>query len=177
MIGLKSSQAALKPLDLYVLLYVASHPQRMTYAQLGGALLISASQGHMSLRRANAARLLSLSEAEGPLINRAALREFLIHGAKYAFPAVLGAPTRGIPTGYAAPPLRDEFAQAGEAPPVWPYAAGEVRGIALYPLHSSAPKVAVSDPPFYELLALFDAVRAGAARERERAAELLARRL
>lgn len=177
MIGPKSSQTALKPLDLYVVLYAASHPQKLTYAQLGSLLFISPSQGHMSLRRANAARLLSLSDAEGPLIDRAALREFVIHGAKYAFPAVLGAPTRGLPTGYAAPPLREEFSQAGEAPPVWPYAAGEVRGIALYPLHASAPKVAVSDPAFYELLALFDAVRAGAARERERAAELLARRL
>jgi hypothetical protein len=47
----------------------------------------------------------------------------------------------------------------------------------LLPLYESVPEAALEDPQFYELLALFDALRAGQARERKLAAELLGERL
>jgi hypothetical protein len=68
-----------------------------------------------------------------PLVVRAALKEFLLHGAKYAFPATLGSPTRGIPTAYAAPPLVTLVSQPNELPPVWPDAEGKQRGVTFHP--------------------------------------------
>jgi len=60
---------------------------------------------------------------------------------------------------------------------VWPHPEGSVRGQALLPLYGKLPLAAIEDKPLYELLALFDALRAGRARERELAIKLLEERL
>lgn len=170
-------QISLKPQDLVVLLKMSCHRDRaFTYAQLAGELGLSASEAHASLRRANVARLTYESE-EGIQIHRTAFSEFVRSGARYCFPPTMGSTTRGLPTSYAAPPLRELIVQPDELPPVWPFAEGPVRGIALYPLYRTAPAAAVRDSALYERLALFDALRAGAARERDLAQKLLAERL
>ena len=105
------------------------------------------------------------------------LEEFLIHGVRYAYPADRGQLTRGMPTGYAAPPLNTLIVQPNEPPPVWPYAEGTVRGYSFSPLFPSVPLAASRDPALYELLALVDAVRDGRARERNLATKELVSRL
>jgi len=52
-----------------------------------------------------------------------------------------------------------------------------VRGAALYPLYPSVPGATAKNAALYELLALFDALRSGAAREHKMASELLSERL
>ena len=99
------------------------------------------------------------------VVNRHNLAEFALHGAKYAF-----APERlpigpGVPTSHAAPAFADVFVQ-GHEPLVWPDAHGTVRGEGLAPLHPCVPGAALRDAALYELLALFDALRVGRARER-----------
>ena len=106
-----------------------------------------------------------------------ALEEFLIHGVRYAYPPKRGELTRGMPTGYAAPPLNKVIVQPNEPPPVWPYAEGTVRGYSFAPLFPSVPVAASRDPALYELLALVDAMRDGRARERSLAAKELKSRL
>jgi len=106
-----------------------------------------------------------------------ALKEFLLHGVRYAYPPERGALTRGMPTGYAAPPLNKVIVQPNEPPPVWPYSEGTVRGYSFSPLYSSVPAAAARDPKLYELLALVDALRDGRARERSLAAKELESRL
>ena len=49
---------------------------------------------------------------------------------------------------------------------VWPHPNGSVRGQGLEPLHPSVPFAAMQDAKLYEMLALFDALRVGRARER-----------
>jgi hypothetical protein len=49
---------------------------------------------------------------------------------------------------------------------VWPHPNGSVRGQGLAPLHPSVPFAAAQDATLYEMLALFDALRVGRARER-----------
>ena len=170
-------QVVLKPQDLVVLLkLLVIGDQRRSFAELSAELSMSASEVHGSVGRAREARLLHLATGELQ-VTKAALKEFLLHGAKYAFPATVGAPTRGVPTAYAAPPLRDQIVQPDtELPPVWPTADGERRGIAFYPLYPSVPQAARKDPALYATLALFDALRGGAARERNLAAKLLEER-
>lgn len=172
-----NSQVVLKPQDLVVLLkLLVLGDQRRSFAELSAELSMSASEVHGSVGRAREARLLHLATGELQ-VAKASLKEFLLHGAKYAFPATVGAPTRGVPTAYAAPPLHDQIVQPDtELPPVWPTADGERRGIAFYPLYPSVPHAARKDPSLYETLALFDALRGGAARERNLAARLLEER-
>ncbi len=137
---------------------------------------MSASEVHAAVKRAQASRLLHGSEL-GERPNFSAIEEFLIHGLKYAFPAERGEPTRGVPTSYAAAPLRQVIAPGDEPPPVWPYPTGPKRGVAFQPLYKQAPKAALGDPMLYELLALADALRDGRARERRLAEEMIIVRL
>jgi hypothetical protein len=172
-----NQQVTLKPQDLVVMLkLVAQGDRRATYSELGKALGMSSSEVHASMGRARAARLLTL-EDHNPVLSRSAFKEFLLHGAKYAFPPTFGPVTRGLPTAYAAPPLAARVTQPAEPPPVWPDSEGEQRGISFHPLYPSAPAAARRDRSLYELLALFDALRGGAARERQLASQLLSERL
>jgi len=175
----KNPQIALKPQDLVVLLRLSLGKGVMPrYADLAAELAMTASEVHAALERAYAARLVRKERARAPLLLRDALLQFVLHGAPYVFPAVRGEATRGFATAYAAPPLRDRIVQpTAEPPPVWPHPEGNVRGVALYPLYPSVPEAARKNAALYELLALFDALRGGAARERKMASDLLSERL
>ena len=149
-----------------------------TYAQLGDALGLSASETHVSMRRSVAAGLLvaPVDPGEKPSAHIQALLEFLEHGVRYAFYAVPGKTQRGMPTAHSAPPLGAEI-RDWDAPYVWPDPEGEVRGQEIQPLYKTAPFAARNDPKLYEVLALVDAIRVGRARERRRGFQLLSTRL
>ena len=108
----------------------------------------------------------------GAVVNRHNLAEFALHGAKYAFPAERLPIGPGVPTGHAAPAFAGIFVPGHEAL-VWPDAGGSVRGEGLAPLHACVPGAALRDAALYELLALFDALRAGRSRERTMAMKRL----
>lgn len=164
----------LKPQDLLVLLKVAAHPpQRWTYASLGGALSMSASEAHACVRRAVASGL-AVAPARGewsPV--RPNLLEFVLHGVRYVWPATLGPATRGVPTSYGAEPLVGKITAAPGDTPVWAHLAGGAKGPTLSPLYRTAPHAALADPALHRLLALLDAFRAGRARERTLAAQFM----
>ena len=164
----------LKPQDLLVLLKAAAHPdQRWTYAALAEALGLSASEAHASVKRAVACGL-AVAPARGewsPV--RPHLLEFVLHGARFVWPAMLGPVKRGVPTSFGAEPLVSLVKAAPGEAPVWAHPTGTVKGPTLAPLYRSAPQAALADPALHRLLALFDALRAGRARERELAADRL----
>jgi hypothetical protein len=165
----------LKPQDIVILLKLVGTRQDWNYRSLAEDLFISVGEVHNALDRAAKANLFDAHEKRPRLQS---LDEFLIHGVKYAFPAERGSLTRGMPTGYAAPPL-NRFFDSGEDdnPPVWPDPEGSARGYKLTPLYHSVPKAAKRDKSLYELLALIDAIRDGRARERNLAIEQLHKRL
>ncbi len=140
------------------------------------ALGMSGSEVHASVGRLKAARH-AVMEEDRPVVVKAALQEFVLHGARYAFPATLGTATRGMPTGYAAAPLSAMLTQPDDLPPVWPDAQGSRRGVAFYPLYPTVPLAARNDPKLYETLVLLDALRGGTARERQIAIKLMGERL
>ena len=98
--------------------------------------------------------------------------EFALQGAKYAFPAVRLPLVAGVPTSHSAPAFAGVFAP-GSTDFVWPHPNGTVRGVGIEPLHPAVPFAAMQDAKLYELLALFDALRIGKARERGMALERL----
>jgi hypothetical protein len=167
----------LKPQDLLVVLKLwVGRTEAWTYQSLAHSLEMSQAEVHGAVKRARVAGFLAAKELSAPP-NAVALREFLIHGAKYAFPAQLGPMGRGIPTAHAAAPLKDELAATDEPGPVWPHREGTTRGYSLEPIYRSAPGAALTDPSLYELLTLLDALRVGRARERQIAARLIEERL
>jgi len=173
-----NEQISLKPQDVLIALKVAvSGHRKFTYASLASELGMSSSQIYAGVKRAQSARLVTAAAAEGISPIRPALQEFVIHGLRYAFPATTGTVTRGVPTAFAAPPLEALIAQEGQVLPVWPHPTGEVRGYALYPLYPSIPDACAKDSKLYEVLSLIDALRIGAARERELAVDFLKARL
>jgi len=167
----------LKPQDIMVALKLCTYDsKRPPMSMIAIDLNMSPSEIHAAIKRLQQARLLHGSELHDKP-NISALEEFLLHGVKYAFPAEHGEVTRGLPTSFAAPPLKDEIVSGDELPPVWPWRDGETRGIALEPLYRTAPAAALRDPILYELLALVDAIRDGRARERKIAEKELISRL
>jgi hypothetical protein len=166
----------LRPLDIVVLLKLSLESERPPYLQMAHDLHLYPSEVYTSIKRSRASHLVQGPELKDRL-NRSALLEFLLHGIRYAFPASTGAMTRGVPTGYAAPPLDRFIAGGDDPPPVWPLTTGPVRGYGFEPLHKNVPRAALEDPRLYELLALVDALRDGRARERELAGQELRKRL
>lgn len=169
----RSKQPVLKPQDLVVVLKLACmHNAGPTFAVLARDLLMSASEVHAAVQRCIASHLLDRSDGTFD-VNRVSLREFLLHGVRYVFPIVAGPVVRGMPTGVSAPPLDAFFEHADLLPVVWPDPEGTVRGVAICPLYPSVPGACKLDPTLYRALALVDALRGGAAREREMAEKLL----
>ena len=172
--SISNRQIALKPQDLYVVLALLSRaePPASLYPELAALTGLAVSAVHASLKRAAASRLVMFDQRK-PVILKAGLLEFLVHGARYAFPPVQGGLTRGVPTAYAAAPLSGVIAPSSDPPPVWPHAKGSVRGLALVPLYPSVPEAALDDARLHSALSLLDALRMGQAREREAAQKLL----
>lgn len=168
-----NQQLVLKPQDLYVLLaLLTSAEDRPTYARLAERTGLAASAVHASLKRAVIAGLALIRDGQ-PSVLRPQLKEFVMGGAKYAFPAVLGRIGRGVPTAYAAQPLKNLIAASADPVPVWAHKGGKVRGVSLAPLYPTVPEAAPRDANLYAVLALFDAYRSGQARERAAAQKLL----
>ena len=116
--GQSNPQIVLKPQDLVVLLRLALTPgEAPTYATLAAELGVTASEIHAGLERAVLARLAFKDAAGKPAVVHQALKQFVTHAACYAFPAMHGKATRGMPTGYAAPPLNERIVQPNELPP------------------------------------------------------------
>lgn len=167
----------LKPQDVLVLLkLVALHEKNWSYNKLAIELGMSPAEVHAAAKRAQAAQL-AVKKSDRLVPNIGNLGEFLVHGLRYVFVPEWGEITHGMPTLYAAPPLRDVISAASEPVPVWPDPQGEARGPSFTPLYKSVPKAARADPVLYELLVLVDAIRGGRAREREIAIRELQHRL
>ena len=170
-------QIVLKPQDFYLLLALATiKAEAPTYPELAALTGLSMSEVHGAMKRAEQARLLAFIEQK-PRVLIPAFKEFLLHGARYAFPAVRGGMSGGVPTAYAAAPLDKLIAPSTEPPPVWPHVDGSARGAALMPIYPTAPAAALRNPLLYESLALFDALRMGSVRERNLATRLFEERL
>jgi len=155
----------LKPQDVVIMLkLIVWEDSEWSYPALSHELSMSTSEVHAGVKRAVAARLMDMHRK---LPIKRNLLEFLIHGVKYAYPPDRGGVTRGLPTSYAAQPLKDLIMQTDDPPPVWPDPEGQVRGYEFSPLYSSVPHACKVDPKLYEILALVDAIRDGRARETE----------
>lgn len=124
-------------------------------------LRISASEVHAGIKRMHEANIMHLKKH----IVRENLLEFIIHGVKYAFPAVPGMESRGIPTMHNSG-FFPNIISDGDAVFVWPYENGSKKGSSIKPLYKSVPRFVLEDAFMYKYLAYIDAIRIGRDRER-----------
>jgi hypothetical protein len=168
------SQPSLRPFDIAVALRLTLVPEDR-YEPLAVALATSTSAVHRAVGRLQNAGIC----APGTRTVRAdALHEFLVHGVRYAFPAIHGPERTGLPTAGAHPEIAGVI---GQSEPVrnlvWPMEGGSARGETIVPLFNGVTKVAARDPRLHQMLACVDVLRVGTARQRTAAAELLRRDL
>lgn len=159
--------------DIVVLLMLLRHADgEWTIRSLAEQLHMPPAAVQRSLARLGRTPLF---DAATRRVSAGASDELLAHALPFIAPASLGAPVRGMPTAWGAPPLAGEV--SGDQAPVWPDRRGKARGPSLAPLHPGVPQLARADPEMYEALALVDALRVGRARERRLALAQLRERL
>jgi len=161
------SQPALRPSDVAIALQLARMPGTY-YKELARSLRLGVAEVHRGVRRLELARLAETGERR---VNRQALLEFLVHGVRYVFPAVLGPEAHGVPTAAAAPALAEKL--PGGPLAVWRASDGQTRAATLVPLYPGAPLAALEDQHLYRALALVDVLRLGELKERRVAQGLL----
>ncbi len=145
---------------------------------LEAALGISKTEVNASIKRSISSGLaIKEPRSERPVPNRRNLYNFIIHGLKFVYPANPSAMTRGLPTAFAAPPLRNLLISGGNYIYVWPYANAKTMGQSVEPLFKTVPEAVKKDDRLYEYLALVDAIRLGNQRETGLATERLSERL
>jgi hypothetical protein len=164
----------LLPQDLYILLKLCCLKSEWTFQLLSDQLFVSKSQISAGLRRAEESGLFS-EYRRRPV--KMAVEEFIIHGVRYVYPVEQGGLINGLPTSFAASPLKAMIVADTKLLPVWPYDKGKILGYTIEPLHPAAPRAALLDSSFYELLCLVDAIRDGRARERQLAKKEIHNRL
>jgi hypothetical protein len=171
------SQPTLRPFDVAVALRLLLEPEER-YEPLAEALATSTSAVHRAVARLQSAGLLRVATRT---VARPALREFLLHGVRYAFPPVRGPEVTGVPTAWSHPAVGELL--ANDAPPelgrvlVWPDESGPLRGELCVPLFPGAVRVAQRDQRLHHLLAAVDAVRAGSSTARRVVGDYLAERI
>ncbi|HEY5816196.1 MAG TPA: hypothetical protein VIS95_07640 [Solirubrobacterales bacterium] len=146
----------LKGQDVVVLLKLLGSAEPLPVRDLAGELGFDAAGTHRALRRLDEAGLYS---AERRRVPQAPAEEFLIHAVKFSFPASWGPEVGGIPTAWAAEPLKDALADSAGLLPVWPYYKGTMRGLELEPLHPMVPEAAQTNAELWRRLSLVDALR------------------
>lgn len=170
---MKQTQITLNPVDIAVLLKIASINE-LSWQQkpLAEALHLSQSEISKSVARCKFAGLLDPS---GKKIMKLGLIDFLQYGISYAFPQRPGAIVRGIPTAHSAKPL-NQLIDSSEIY-VWPSGKGKIKGQSIIPLYPAVVEAVLNDKALYEMLALVDAIRVGRAREKELALKELKNRI
>lgn len=168
----------LKPIDLLVGLKILTSKQNWTQMGIAAELCLSSSQVNSAIKHLIEGHLFTVRRSR-PYPVYSAIKEFILYGVPYCFPVKVAELTVGVPTAYAAEPLSQEISLGNDPIPIWPYAHGKSRGVALEPLHKNVPKALSQfpDPDLREILILIDALRIGRAREKKIAQKLLIMKL
>jgi hypothetical protein len=165
----------IKGSDIYVLGGLLAQDEAWSYRSLAERLRVPHPVVQRALERAKGADLYSVDRHEVHLPH---FKELALHALRFVVPVRPGALTPGVPAAWAAEPMASAIRSSGdEPPPVWPFAQGRVRGQAIEPLHSAAPEAAEGWSELGEVLALLDSLRAGDARVRQVAGDLLSKML
>lgn len=164
-------QMALRPQDIVLAIKMSLEKgPAKSNVQMAHELRISPAEAYNSVIRLRSARL--LDSEDRPILRN--LKNLIVHGIPYFYPAEVGSLVRGISVAHSGPILRDILKQSKDDKYVWPDPDGKELGQAIKPLFKSIPQAAKMDAKLYEVLSLIEALRVGKTRERELAEKHLA---
>lgn len=163
-----------QPADVVVLFALMNESPGWTMRSLADRLGVQHSKVQRALERLAEAGLYDPTRRQ--VVPHAAA-EFVEHALRYLHPAREGRVVRGVPTAWAASPLKGDIVSGDDLPPVWPDPRSKIRGQAVEPLDESLPRLARKWPEVAELAALADALRLGDARSRAAAQKHLHERI
>lgn len=165
----------LKKQDILILLKIITNKEvPFVMKDIAKALGISPSQVTESLERCKNCGLIDASKQK---VQKLALKELLVHGIRYVFPAIQGSRVRGVPTAHYASPMKELIVASDNDMLVWPHPRGTHKGFSITPLYRTVPEIVQHDEELYQLLALIDCIRIGRRREVELATKELEKRL
>lgn len=167
------TQPTLRPFDVAVALRLALVPEER-YEPLASAMATSTSAVHRSVGRLRQARV---CRPGSRTVHGDALLEFLRHGVRYAFPAVIGGDRQGVPTAGGHLALAAIAGEDTAVRLVWPLDGGTANGRSLIPLFTAVTRVAERDARVHALLAATDLLRVGSPAQCDRALAWLAAQL
>lgn len=163
-------QMALRPQDFVVAIKLALRNGGMTSnIQLARDLSISPAEVYNSIERLKTAKL--LDSENKPILRH--LRNLIVHGIPFFYPAEVGFIERGISVAHSGPILNEVIKHRKDDKYVWPDPEGKEVGQAIKPLFKSIPQAAKTDSKLYEVLSLIEALRVGKTRERNLAEKYL----
>ncbi|MBC85605.1 MAG: hypothetical protein CL677_00380 [Bdellovibrionaceae bacterium] len=159
-------QKMLRPQDIVLAVKLAVAKEKgMQPMELARELVISQAEVYNSLERLRESKLI---DSENRPILRS-LRNLIVHGLPFIYPAELGPVERGILVAHSGPILNKEFKPSGMDKVVWSDPEGKDSGQSIKPLFKSIPQASKRDKKLYEVLSLIEALRVGRVRERKSA--------
>lgn len=159
-----------KPQDVLVVIQLSADRRPWTVSSLSNSLLLPHATVQRSLERCRHIGFFSDSRER---IDPYMAEEFLVGAVQFGFPPIWGPVCKGVPTAWSAEPLSSQLHVSPGDHVVWPTPDGRRKGRSLQPLHPVLPELSRSNKQVYRWVTLVDAVRAGRAREREIAADLI----
>lgn len=155
------SHNGMRPQDVVILLKVLGLENKpWQYRDLAAALSLSVSEISESLNRSHMAGLIGEDKRT---VYRQSLMEFIRYGLHYVFPQVPGSMVTGIATAHSHPYYKKLF--KAELEYAWPDEAGNIRGLAIFPLYKNVVEAVRLDSVLYLQLASIDVIRVGRTRE------------
>lgn len=151
----------LKPQDVVLMLKLISKGDSdWSQGSLAGELCMSPSEINGGIKRARACGFLDLhDDGRRHRVRKQRLKEFMLSGLKYVFPAQRGQPSVGMVTAEASDIFHQHLPSESPFLPVWPVEHGKFAGYSLQPLYPSVPRAAANDPVLHDLLAIADVLR------------------
>jgi len=151
----------MRPLDIVVLLKIIAYQDYdWKTRDLASDLSISLSEISESLNRSMIGGLIDGTKKK---VFKRNLLDFLQHGIRYVFPAIIGSLSIGMPTAHSAPIMQGKIISEDNL--VWADLEGDTKGESIEPLFEKVPNACKKDVILYDMLALVDILRIGKTRE------------
>ena len=139
---------------------------KISYRELASQVGISVGEASKSIKRLESAKLMIMSN-NGIMLNNHNLAEWIVHGAKYAYPVIKVGFGRGMPTAWNCQAIRSDI-----VPPEpglgWKSDNSyeiDIQADLVSPIYPSIPFASSIDPFVHKAFALLDILRTGTPRE------------
>ncbi len=150
----------------------------ISYRELASLVGISVGEASKSIKRLESAKLMIISN-NGIILNKHNLAEWMVHGAKYAYPVIKVGFGRGMPTAWNCKTIRSDIVPP-EPGLAWKSDNThkiDIQAELVSPIYPSIPFASNIDSFVHKAFALLDILRTGTPRELNVAEDMLSKHI